>query len=129
MEWVKENFKSQLGVTKEKAVELFNHLSCTRVPFVKQLMEKASNSSTRTRTDPYITWASLSISLCGNLIHSGCIKPLSHEEALREHGPGIQTSLYIQIIKQINSRFCSRYDKKIYVRTLQRRYSSSYSNS
>jgi hypothetical protein len=34
----KTKLQAELGVTKEKADELFNHLSCNRVPFVKQLM-------------------------------------------------------------------------------------------
>ena len=39
MVWVKQNFKNELDVTKEKADELFNKYH-SRVPFVKQLMNK-----------------------------------------------------------------------------------------
>ena len=42
MVWVKQNYKIELGVSKEKAKELFDTYHA-RVPFVKQLMTKASN--------------------------------------------------------------------------------------
>ena len=38
----KAKLQAELGVTKEKAADLFNTYH-SRVPFVKQLMEKASN--------------------------------------------------------------------------------------
>ena len=48
----KAKLQAELGVTKEKAADLFNTYH-SRVPFVKQLMEKASKQSTRSWTDTY----------------------------------------------------------------------------
>ena len=44
MVWVKQNFKNELDVTKDKADELFNKYH-SKVPFVKQLMNKAYDCS------------------------------------------------------------------------------------
>ena len=60
----KGKLQAELGVTKEKAAELFNTYH-SRVPFVKQLMDKASNRSTRKRTDKYVTGSSLSLPFMG----------------------------------------------------------------
>jgi len=84
----KGKLQAQLGVTQEKAVELFNTYHC-RVPFVKQLMDKASNRAQergqiRTllgRLCRFHLWEPSSF---------GMHKALPHEEALREHGPGIK---------------------------------------
>ena len=84
----KKKLQAELGVTEEKAKELFNQYHAT-VPFVKQLMEKASNRAQergqiRTllgRLCRFHLWEPNSF---------GMHKALSHEEALREHGPGIQ---------------------------------------
>ena len=38
MEWVKQNYRPNLGVSKEKAAELFEQYHA-KVPFVKQLNE------------------------------------------------------------------------------------------
>jgi DNA polymerase-1 len=84
----KGKLQAQLGVTEEKAVELFNTYH-SRVPFVKQLMDKASNRAQergqiRTllgRLCRFHLWEPNSF---------GMHKALPHEEALREHGPGIK---------------------------------------
>jgi len=84
----KGKLQAQLGVTQEKAVELFNTYH-SRVPFVKQLMDKASNAAQergqiRTllgRLCRFHLWEPNSF---------GMHKALPHEEALREHGPGIK---------------------------------------
>jgi len=84
----KGKLQAELGVTKEKAAELF-HTYHSRVPFVKQLMDKASNRAQergqiRTllgRLCRFHLWEPNSF---------GMHKALPHEEALREHGPGIK---------------------------------------
>ena len=84
----KAKLQAELGVTKEKASELFNQYHA-KVPFVKQLMEKASNRAQdrgqiRTllgRLCRFHLWEPNSF---------GMHKAMSHEDALREHGPGIR---------------------------------------
>jgi len=84
----KAKLQAELGVTKEKAAELFNTYH-SRVPFVKQLMDKASNAAQergqiRTllgRLCRFHLWEPNSF---------GMHKAMSHEDALREHGPGIK---------------------------------------
>ena len=84
----KAKLQAELGVTKEKAADLFNTYH-SRVPFVKQLMDKASNRAQergqiRTllgRLCRFHLWEPNSF---------GMHKALSHEEALKEHGPGIR---------------------------------------
>ena len=84
----KAKLQAELGVTKEKAAELFNQYH-NKVPFVKQLMEKASNRAQdrgqiRTllgRLCRFHLWEPNSF---------GMHKALSPEEALKEHGPGIK---------------------------------------
>jgi DNA polymerase-1 len=84
----KGKLKAQLGVTEEKANELF-HQYHNKVPFVKQLMEISSNrvqdrGQIRTllgRLCRFPLWEPNSF---------GMHKALSHEDALREHGPGIR---------------------------------------
>ena len=84
----KAKLQAELGVTKEKAADLFNTYH-SRVPFVKQLMEKASNRAQdrgqiRTllgRLCRFHLWEPNSF---------GMHKAMTHEDALREHGPGIK---------------------------------------
>jgi len=84
----KGKLQAQLGVTEEKANELF-HQYHNKVPFVKQLMEISSNrvqdrGQIRTllgRLCRFPLWEPNSF---------GMHKALSHEDALREHGPGIR---------------------------------------
>jgi DNA polymerase I-like protein with 3'-5' exonuclease and polymerase domains len=84
----KAKLQAELGVSKEKAADLFNQYHA-KVPFVKQLMEKASNRAQdrgqiRTllgRLCRFHLWEPNSF---------GMHKAMSHEDALREHGPGIK---------------------------------------
>ena len=84
----KTKLQAELGVSEEKAHELFDQYH-GKVPFVKQLMNKASN---RAQEQGQIR------TLLGRLCRFplwepnsfGMHKALSHEEALREHGPGIR---------------------------------------
>ena len=84
----KNKLKGELGVPDEEASRIIRQYD-SRVPFVKQLMNHASDRAERRgqiRT------------LLGRLCHFhlwepsqfGVHKPLSHEAALQEHGPGIK---------------------------------------
>ena len=84
----KNKLQAELGVSKEKAAELFDQYHA-KVPFVKQLMNSASNraqESGQIRT------------LLGRLCRFnlwepnmfGMHKAMIHEDALKEHGPGIK---------------------------------------
>ena len=44
MVWVKQNYKNELGLTKDKADEFFKKYH-DRAPFVKQLMNKVMNAA------------------------------------------------------------------------------------
>ena len=100
----KAKLQAELGVTKDKAADLFNTYH-SRVPFVKQLMEKASN-----RAQDRGQIRTLLGRLCRFHLWEpnqfGMHKAMTHEDALMEHGPGIKKSLHIQSIKQINTRIC-----------------------
>ena len=84
----KAKLQAELGVSKEKAEELFSQYH-NKVPFVKQLMSKASNRAQergqiRTllgRLCRFHLWEPNSF---------GMHKAMPHEDALREHGPGIR---------------------------------------
>jgi DNA polymerase I-like protein with 3'-5' exonuclease and polymerase domains len=95
----KAKLQAELGVTKEKAAELFNTYH-GRVPFVKQLMEKASNRAQdrgqiRTllgRLCRFHLWEPNSF---------GMHKAMPHEEALREHGPGIKRAYTYKALNKL----------------------------
>jgi DNA polymerase I-like protein with 3'-5' exonuclease and polymerase domains len=95
----KAKLQAELGVTKEKAAELFNTYHA-RVPFVKQLMEKASNRAQdrgqiRTllgRLCRFHLWEPNSF---------GMHKAMSHEDALREHGPGIRRAYTYKALNKL----------------------------
>ena len=95
----KAKLQAELGVSKEKAKELFDTYHA-RVPFVKQLMTKASNRSQdrgQIRT------------LLGRLCRFhlwepnqfGMHKALPHEDALREHGPGIRRAYTYKALNKL----------------------------
>ena len=84
----KAKLQAELGVSKEKAVELFDQYHA-KVPFVKQLMNSAMNRAQergqiRTllgRLCRFHLWEPNSF---------GMHKAMPHEDALQEHGPGIK---------------------------------------
>ena len=95
----KNKLQAELGVNKEKAEEIFSQYH-TKVPFVKQLMyavmQRAQNSG-KIRT------------LLGRLCRFhlwepnqfGIHKALPHEEALREHGPGIKRAYTYKALNKL----------------------------
>ena len=95
----KAKLQAELGVSKEKADELFR-LYHGRVPFVKALMDatmKRAQDSGKIRT------------LLGRLCRFhlwepnqfGIHKTLPHEEALREHGPGIRRAYTYKALNKL----------------------------
>jgi DNA polymerase I-like protein with 3'-5' exonuclease and polymerase domains len=95
----KAKLQAELGVTKEKAADLFNTYH-GKVPFVKQLMEKASNRAQdrgqiRTllgRLCRFHLWEPNSF---------GMHKAMPHEEALQEHGPGIRRAYTYKALNKL----------------------------
>jgi len=95
----KNKLQAELGVGKEKAEELFKQYH-ERVPFVKQLMDSVmarAQESGKIRT------------LLGRLCRFplwepnqfGIHKALPHEEALREHGPGIRRAYTYKALNKL----------------------------
>ena len=95
----KGKLQAELGVSKEKATELFNTYHA-RVPFVKQLMSKASNRAQdrgqiRTllgRLCRFHLWEPNSF---------GMHKAMTHEDALKEHGPGIKRAYTYKALNKL----------------------------
>jgi DNA polymerase I-like protein with 3'-5' exonuclease and polymerase domains len=95
----KNKLQAELGVSKEKAQELFRQYH-NKVPFVKQLMDNVmqrAQDSGKIRT------------LLGRLCRFhlwepnqfGIHKALSHEAALREHGPGIKRAYTYKALNKL----------------------------
>jgi DNA polymerase I-like protein with 3'-5' exonuclease and polymerase domains len=95
----KNKLQAELGVSKDKADELFRQYH-DKVPFVKQLMDsvmRRAQDSGRIRT------------LLGRLCRFhlwepaqfGIHKALPHEEALREHGPGIRRAYTYKALNKL----------------------------
>jgi len=95
----KNKLQAELGVSKDKAEELFKQYH-DKVPFVKQLMDstmRRAQDSGRIRT------------LLGRLCRFhlwephqfGIHKALSHEDALREHGPGIRRAYTYKALNKL----------------------------
>ncbi len=95
----KGKLQAELGVSKEKASELFNTYHA-KVPFVKQLMSKASNRAQdrgqiRTllgRLCRFHLWEPNSF---------GMHKAMTHEDALKEHGPGIKRAYTYKALNKL----------------------------
>ena len=95
----KAKLQAELGVSKEKAEELFSQYH-NKVPFVKQLMSKASNRAQergqiRTllgRLCRFHLWEPNSF---------GMHKAMPHEDALAEHGPGIKRAYTYKALNKL----------------------------
>ena len=95
----KNKLKGELGIPDEEASQIIKQYD-SRVPFVKQLMNHASGraeSRGQIRT------------LLGRLCHFhlwepnqfGVHKPLPHEAALQEHGPGIKRAFTYKALNKL----------------------------
>jgi DNA polymerase I-like protein with 3'-5' exonuclease and polymerase domains len=95
----KTKLQAELGVTKDKAAELFNTYHA-KVPFVKQLMEKASN-----RAQERGQIRTLLGRLCRFHLWEpnqfGMHKAMTHEDALQEHGPGIKRAYAYKALNKL----------------------------
>jgi DNA polymerase I-like protein with 3'-5' exonuclease and polymerase domains len=95
----KNKLQAELGTNKEKAEEIFRTYH-SRVPFVKQLMDQTMS---RAQTSGKIR------TLLGRLCRFhlwepnqfGIHKALPHEEALREHGPGIRRAYTYKALNKL----------------------------
>jgi DNA polymerase I-like protein with 3'-5' exonuclease and polymerase domains len=95
----KAKLQAELGVSKDKAGELFDQYHA-KVPFVKQLMNSASNRAQergqiRTllgRLCRFHLWEPNSF---------GMHKAMLHEDALREHGPGIRRAYTYKALNKL----------------------------
>jgi DNA polymerase I-like protein with 3'-5' exonuclease and polymerase domains len=95
----KTKLQAELGVSKEKAAELFEQYHA-KVPFVKQLINAASN-----RAQERGQIRTLLGRLCRFHLWEpnmfGMHKALSHEEALQEHGPGIKRAMTYKALNKL----------------------------
>jgi DNA polymerase I-like protein with 3'-5' exonuclease and polymerase domains len=95
----KNKLQAELGVSKEKAEELFMQYH-KQVPFVKQLMNSASN-----RAQDRGQIRTLLGRLCRFPLWEpnqfGIHKALSHEAALAEHGPGIKRAYTYKALNKL----------------------------
>jgi len=95
----KAKLQAELGVSKEKAAELFDQYHA-KVPFVKQLMNSASN-----RAQERGQIRTLLGRLCRFHLWEpnqfGMHKAMSHEDALREHGPGIRRAFTYKALNKL----------------------------
>jgi DNA polymerase I-like protein with 3'-5' exonuclease and polymerase domains len=95
----KNKLQAELGVSKEKADDLFKKYHA-KVPFVKQLMDNVmhrAQDAGRIRTllgraCRFPLWEPAQF---------GIHKALSHEEALREHGPGIKRAYTYKALNRL----------------------------
>ena len=95
----KAKLQAELGVSKDKAAELFDQYHA-KVPFVKQLMNAASN-----RAQERGQIRTLLGRLCRFHLWEpnmfGMHKAMSHEDALREHGPGIKRAYTYKALNKL----------------------------
>jgi DNA polymerase I-like protein with 3'-5' exonuclease and polymerase domains len=95
----KTKLQAELGVSKEKAAELFEQYHA-KVPFVKQLINAASN-----RAQERGQIRTLLGRLCRFHLWEpnmfGMHKALPHEEALQEHGPGIKRAMTYKALNKL----------------------------
>ena len=95
----KNKLQAELGITKEDAEDLFRTYH-DKVPFVKMLMESVSR---RAQDRGYVR------TLLGRRCRFplwepnqfGIHKPLKHEEALLEHGPGIRRAFTYKALNKL----------------------------
>jgi DNA polymerase I-like protein with 3'-5' exonuclease and polymerase domains len=95
----KAKLQAELGVSKDKAAELFDQYHA-KVPFVKQLMNSASN-----RAQERGQIRTLLGRLCRFHLWEpsmfGMHKAMTHEDALREHGPGIKRAYTYKALNKL----------------------------
>ena len=122
----KNKLKAELGIEENKAEEIIKQYDA-RVPFVKQLMNHASQRAEQRgqiRT------------LLGRLCHFhlwepnqfGIHKPLSHADALMEHGPGIKRAYTYKALNKLIQGSAADMTKKAMIELYKKNY-STYSST
>ena len=95
----KNKLQAELGVSKDKANELFRQYH-NKVPFVKQLMDNVSS-----RAQDCGQVRTLKGRLCRFPLWEpnqfGIHKALPHEQALAEHGPGIKRAYTYKALNKL----------------------------
>jgi DNA polymerase I-like protein with 3'-5' exonuclease and polymerase domains len=95
----KNKLKAELGTSDEEAQKVIDSYE-EKVPFVKQLMISASN-----RAEERGRIRTLLGRLCRFPLYEpnsfGIHKPLKHEEALAEHGPGIRRAFTYKALNKL----------------------------
>ena len=110
----KNKLQAELGITKEDAEDLFRTYH-DKVPFVKMLMESVSR---RAQDRGYVR------TLLGRRCRFplwepnqfGIHKPLKHEEALLEHGPGIRRAFTYKALNKLIQGSAADMTKKAMVK-------------
>ena len=96
----KGKLQAELGVSSDKAEELFTTYH-RHVPFIKQLMDAASN---RAQDDEGYIRTLLGRRCRFHLwepTRFGIHKPLTHDKALAEHGPGIKRAYTYKALNKL----------------------------
>ena len=114
MVWVKHKLQAELGVSKDKAEELFT-IYHERVPFVKTLMNSVSNRAQqrgqiRTLLVDYVGF------IYGNPSQFGIHKALPFGEARQEYGAGIRSAYTYKALNKLIQGSAADMTKKVYVR-------------
>ena len=96
----KNKLQAELGISKEDADALFRTYH-DKVPFVKMLMESVSRRAQDRGKVRTLLGRRCRFPICGSPISSVFIKPLKHEEALAEHGPGIRRAFTYKALNKL----------------------------
>ena len=95
----KAKLQAELGVSKGKAAELFSTYH-SKVPFVKQLMETVSRRAQNRGQIRTLLGRLCRFHLWEPAVF-GIHKPLTHEAALQEHGPGIRRAFTYKALNKL----------------------------
>ena len=95
----KAKLQAELGVSKDKAAELFSTYH-NKVPFVKQLMEAVSRRAQNRGQIRTLLGRLCRFHLWEPAVF-GIHKPLTHDAALQEHGPGIRRAYTYKALNKL----------------------------
>jgi len=95
----KAKLQAELGVSKDKASELFSTYH-NKVPFVKQLMEAVSRRAQNRGQIRTLLGRLCRFHLWEPAVF-GIHKPLTHDAALQEHGPGIRRAYTYKALNKL----------------------------
>ena len=95
----KNKLQAELGVSKDKAEELFKQYH-NKVPFVKRLMDNVMNRA-QDRGQIRTLLGRLCRFHLWEPTQFGIHKPLPHDAALQEHGPGIKRAYTYKALNRL----------------------------